>query len=152
MAKALALSIRAVQAVMSPVPILVSPRVENKTSQDPMASIWKVDQRLCSQPCREVLRGPGRETTRQAESLSFKRFCRLTQVKAGSEQAGESKWTFPLIGSAIHVVVQNKEPLLIRAPAAHPTGYRVAPEMLLYESGRREEWVWNQDSAFGSSQ
>lgn len=57
-----------------------------------------------------------------------------------------------MIGSLVHVVVQNKEPLLILARAAHPTGYSVAPEILLYESGPREEWVWIQDPVFGSSQ
>lgn len=54
-----------------------------------------------------------------------------------------------MIGSLIHVVVQNKEPLLILTRAAHPTGYSVAPEILLYECGPREEWVWSQDLVFG---
>lgn len=43
-----------------------------------------------------------------------------------------------LIGSPIHVVAQNKEPLLILARAACPAGCLLTSEVLRYESGAQE--------------
>lgn len=43
-----------------------------------------------------------------------------------------------LIGPPIHVVAQNKKPLLILARAACPAGCLLTPEVLRYESGAQE--------------
>lgn len=43
-----------------------------------------------------------------------------------------------LIGPPIHVVAQNKKPLLILARAACPVGCLLTPEVLRYESGAQE--------------